>query len=62
MYLVSTPVIHRPILKFKLPSFLTSVSKMAALKGEFPDSFSAIYMLKLPLLISVFQVLFVYCT
>jgi len=62
MYLVSTPVIYLAVLKFKLPSFLTSRSKMAELKGDFPDSFSAIGMLILPLLISVFQVIFVYCT
>ena len=39
MYVVSTPVIYLAILKFKLPSFLASRSKMAELKGDFPDSF-----------------------
>jgi len=62
MYLVSTPVIYLAVLKFKLSSFLTSRSKMAELKGDFSDSFSAIGMLILPLLISLFQVIFVYCT
>ena len=47
MYLVSTPVIYRSILKFKLAGFLTSVSKMAELKGDFPDFFSNFYV-KLP--------------
>ena len=59
---VTTPVICWSFLKFKLSLFLTSVSKMAELKGDFPDSFSAIHTLQLPLLISVFQVNFVYCT
>jgi hypothetical protein len=54
-YLVSTPVIYWSVLKFKLPSFFTSASKSAELKGESPDYFSAIYVIKLPLLISALK-------